>query len=151
VTSRAILLQDAVVELLNTDLPSDMPSADKRYLYPMIPLEGPKIVVLLNQEAVRPAGGNTRSPLKDRERMLLIQLAAISEDGNDLDERVEELRAWVVSRLGDTNLGNLALSVEERNYAEPPWRYKLDRYHIVANTQWAARYQTRRDDLEAAQ
>lgn len=150
-TSRAISIVDAVVEVLNAGLPSDMPAADTRYLYPGIPLEGPKIVVLLNRENVVPAGNNTRSPLKDRERLLLIQLAAISEDGADLDQRVEALRVWVVSKLGNTNLGGLSTGVEERPYADDPWRYKTDRYHIIAPTQWAVRYQTRRDNLEAAQ
>lgn len=150
-TSRAITLVDAVVELLNADLPSDIPTADTRYLYPGIPLEGPRIVVLLNRENVGPAGRSEDSPLKDRERLLLIQLAAISEDGADLDQSVEALRVHVVSRLGNTTLDKRALSVQERSFADDPWRWKSDRYHIVANTQWAVRYQTKRDDLEAAQ
>jgi hypothetical protein len=146
-TSRAIRCRDAIIDLLNTDAPTDFPTATKLWLFPGAPFEGSRISVFMNQEPAQYPRGDTRSAITDRERMMIVQLASISEDGADLDDQAEELREWVVEALGDTNLGGLALSVEDRGILEPPARYKLDRYHILVHCGWAVRFQTKRDDL----
>lgn len=148
-TSRAIEIRDATIVLLNTDRPTEIPEATKRWLFPGAPFEGSRIAVLLDDEPGRYPRDNASSAITLRNRMVWVQIAVISETGEDLDDQVEDIREWVTSVLGSTNLGGLVLNLHDRGILSnpPPRRYMLDRYHLVVHCGWIAEYQTKRDDL----
>lgn len=152
-TSRAILIRDAVIDALNTGAPSGVPDATSRRAFPGLMLQGPVIGVFLAQEPARYPRDNNRSPIVERERMVVVQMGVVSEDVATLDDLAEELRAWVVSALGNTTLDNLALAVEDRGIISPDGVtvWNAGAFNMLVEHVFAVRYQTKRDNLEAAQ
>lgn len=152
-TSRVIQCRDAAIALLNTDRESGIAEATKRRAFPGVALQGPCIGVFLGPEPTSYPRGNTSSPVVVRERLLVVQIGVISESVEDLDDLAEEQRAWVVEKLGDTNLGGLALSVEDRGIPAPDGVtvWNADVFNMLVYQTFAVRYQTNRSDIEAAQ
>ncbi len=147
-TSRAILIRDAIIAALNTDAPTDMPAARKRRAFPGEAIYAPFIAVFLHQEPAR-YPGNSRSPIMERERTVIVQIGVLSEDAYDIDDLAEVIRSWVVEVLGDNNLGGLVLSLEDRGIVEPPLVWKADAVYALVHVGFAAKFQTKRDDLGA--
>jgi hypothetical protein len=147
----SIEIRDAVIAALNADLPSDIPTATKRRVMPGEPVRAAFIAVFLGQEAVN-YPGNKRGPLTARSLEVLIELGLATDDLAAVDDLIEPMRAHVVERLGDTNLGGLATAVLERGIPEngrPVW--KLDLYNAVTFVRYDVEYQTARNDLGARQ
>lgn len=141
-------IRDAVMTALNADIPSDVPAATKRRVMPGEPVRASFIAVFLGEE---PASNRGRDdPLTRRRLEVLIELGAVTDDLAQVDDIIEPLRAHVVERLGDTNLGGLAHQVTERGVTERT-AYKLDFYNALVIVTFDVDYQTKRADLGARQ
>lgn len=149
----AIDIVEAIIELLNTDVPSDVPTATNRRVIPPEPFREPLIAVFLGPQPSQPAGGSTRSPIADRERVVWVQTGIVTDDVTQIDTLLELLHKHVVSKLGDTNLGGLATDVQQRGIVHPdePFVYGLDLYNAVQRVRFDVRYQSARANLAAKQ
>lgn len=147
-TSRAILIRDAMIAALNADTPTGIPLTGKRRAFPGDPMTESRINVFLHQEPAR-YPGNNRAAVMERERTFIVQIGVLAEDAGDIDDLSEALRAWVVQVLGDTTLGGLVLSLEDRGIVEPPMVWKADAVYALVHVGMAARFQTSRTNLGA--
>lgn len=144
----SLQIRDAVMSALNTDLPSDMPTATKRRVMPGEPVREDFIAVFLGNE---PASNRNRDdPLTKRDLEVLVEIGISTNDLADVDDRIEPLRAHVVDRLGDTNLGDLSHEVSEKGITERA-AYKLDLHVALVIVTFVVRYQTKRNDLTVKQ
>lgn len=147
-TSRAILIRDAMIAALNADTPTGIPLTGKRRAFPGDPMTESRINVFLHQEPAR-YPGNNRAAVMERERTFIVQIGVLAEDAGDIDDLSEALRAWVVQVLGDTTLGGLVLSFEDRGIVEPPMVWKADAVYALVHVGMAAKFQTSRTNLGA--
>lgn len=147
-TSRAILIRDAMIAALNADTPTGIPLTGKRRAFPGDPMTESRINVFLHQEPAR-YPGNNRAAVMERERTFIVQIGVLAEDAGDIDDLSEALRAWVVQVLGDTTLGGLVLSLEDRGIVEPPMVWKADAVYALVHVGMAAKFQTSRTNLGA--
>lgn len=138
----------AVLDLLNTDLPPDIPAASRRRWSQSDTRPLPLISVWMIEEAARrsqPKSGGAR----ERVLYLAVQCIASGEDLDDVEDRVEPLLDWCVSRLGDTTLDGLVHELQEE---ATQWEViDAEQLYVVASIRWALTYQTLRTDLSLAQ
>lgn len=137
-----------IIDLLNEARPTGMAEATQRRFIPGEQRTDPRIAVFLGEEEPQLVGGRN-SPLTQRNLVVAIQAIAAVEDPADADGTVAPMRAWVVSKLGKTNLGGLAHEVIEGKSA---WfTHAADLLYVCVQTLWRVEYQTLRNDLTRAQ
>lgn len=148
----SLQIRDAVIAALNEPPGSgDLPVATKRRVMPGEPVSEPFLAVFLGDEAVSLPQG-TRGAIAARDCEVTVQIGIATADLAEVDDLLEPLRAHVIERLGDTDLGKLATSVVEVGIPENGrLAYKLDLYNALVFSVWRVRYQTKRADLSAKQ
>lgn len=145
-TSRRILVRDAMIAELNADPPSDIPDAQKGRWMPGLPLAGPRIGLYFGKEAnVLPQQRHSR--IAHRGLMIAVQCAVIVETAAEADDAIEPLLVHVVGQLADSTLGNLATSIEEVGVE---WEsVPADFIYAWATCFLQVNFQTARGDLTA--
>jgi len=99
--------------------------------------------VLFHRESSRLP--NRGAALTLREHMLAVQVVTAVAEPDEIDDALEEARAWIVARLGNTTLDGLVHDIVE---SETVWETaRLERIHGAFSMLLRARYQTKRDDL----
>jgi len=141
-------VRDAAIDAINASRDPDLPEATKRRWVPGESAQCPMISVFFVEEPVSGIGGRHGGLI---ERQLRIAVQCI--DSTDLpqfsDDAVEPMLAHVVERLGNTNLGGLALDIVELS---TKWEAATaDRHYIAATMLWSINFQTKRHDLNARQ
>ena len=142
-------IRDAVLSLLNTGTPEGIPETTKRRYVPGEKLVESRIAAFFAEETDNRIGGPA-GPLTKRSLTIALQAMVGVENPEDADDAVEPLLTHIVDRMGDTNLGGLALNVVE---VSTLWASANDagRFYLVALTRWQIEYQTRRADLTRKQ
>lgn len=142
-------IRDAVIALLNAAPPTGVPVTTKRRYVPGEKLVESRIAAFFAEEAANRIGG-AAGPLTKRSLTIALQAMVGVENPEDADDAIEPLLTHIVDRMGDTNLGGLALNVSE---VSTLWGSANDagRFYLVGLTRWQVDYQTRRDDLTRKQ
>jgi len=144
-SSYRLAIRDQVITELNTNAPSDMPTATKRRYLPGEPITAPRLSVFFIEEASRlPQGRN--SPVNQRSLQIAVQCSTAVDDPADADDEVEPMLMWAVEALADSRLNNLVLWVEE---IATRWAVaQMDRVYVQATVIFLVHFQTKRNDLE---
>jgi hypothetical protein len=141
-------VRDAAIDAINVDRDPDIPEATKRRWVPGESAQCPMISVFFVEEPATGIGGR-HGGLVERALRIAVQSIAAGELPEFSDDLVEPMLAHVVSRLGNTNLGGLALDIVELS---TKWESATaDRHYVAATQIWSINYQTKRHDLSARQ
>lgn len=146
-------IRDAVITLLNTDRPTGVPAASSRRYIPGRRDTDPRIAVYFFRERSQRPGGRG-GPLRNRNLFLATVPIVAMEDPAEIDDALEPMLEWIVSRLGNTNLGGLALDLEELGDGGDSTAWAVedrDLVYAAAPMVWRIEYQTLRDDLTRRQ
>lgn len=139
-------VRDAVIAALNDSPPALVPTFGKRRWLPGQELEAGEFrgAVFFHRESTQRVGG-MRGPITQREHTFAVQVVTAVDEPSSIDDALEVARAWVVGKLGDTNLGGLVHDLEEGDTA---WETQnLGRVIGAVTTLWRARFQTNRSNL----
>lgn len=142
-------IRDRMIADLNADTPTGVPQATKRRYIPGEVLRTARIAVFSGEEDTR-RPHNPNFPLSEHSHLMAIQVAVPVEDPADADDAAEPSRTHIAAVMGDTNLGGLALNVEE---VGGRWAGNNDGglYVLVVLMLWRVKYQTKRNDLTSKQ
>lgn len=100
-----------------------------------------RAAVLFHREIPRLVGGS----VTQRDNQIAVQVVTATAEPDEIDDALEDARDWMVSRLGNTNLGGLVQELEE---GPTTWETAtIERVHGAFITLWSATYQTHRADL----
>jgi hypothetical protein len=145
-------IRDAVITLLNTDRPDGIPEATRRRYIPGRYDDDMRIAVFFHREVPERIGGRG-GPLTKRTLHLAVVPIVAVEDPAEADDAAEPALEWIVSRLGNTNLGGLAHDIEEGAGGEgTSWTaLQSNLLWLAVPTLWRIEYQTLRDDLTRKQ
>lgn len=141
-------IRNATIDALNAAPPTGVPTCGKRRFIPGEKVTAPRLAAFFGEEDVnRPMGRS--GPLSRRHLILIVQAIAVVEKPEDADDAVEPMLAHIVEVMGDTNLGGLALSINE---VSTLWATgEASMVIIAALTRWRIEYQTLADDLNSKQ
>lgn len=141
-------LRDAAIALLNNQRPANIPECTKRRYIPGEKLTEPRIAAFFGEEdATRPGGRS--GPLTKRSLTLVLQAMVVVETPDEADDAMEPLLEHIVERMGDSNLGGLALDITEESTL---WASgQAGAFYLVGLTRWKIEFQTKRNDLSLKQ
>lgn len=141
-------IRDRILAELNRDLPPDIPMATTRRWAPGDEAALPAISLWIGREKTKPVTARSGGA-RERECMFVTQAIAVGDVSAEVEELVEPLLAFIVSRLGDTTLDGLVHSLQED---ESIWEVpRTDQLYVSCSVIWVATYHTLRDDLRAVQ
>jgi hypothetical protein len=138
----------AIIATLNesSDRPEGIPNATTRKWNPDEELAENeiRIAVFFHSETPNRVGGE-RGPITRRFHAMAVQVVTATDKPDEIDDALEPARAWLVKRLGKTNLGGLVHSLKE---GQTRWETaKLERMHGAIVMLWEIDYSTNRSDL----
>lgn len=141
-------IRDAVIAVLNADLPTDMVEATKRRWVPSEENRGPLLGVFFLDEPAARVGGRA-GPLTQRSLNIGVQVVVSATAPDLVDDLAEVVLQHVVERMGNTTLGGLATNVTEAATIWEP--VKMDRIYLSATVRFVVEFQTVRNDLSKRQ
>ena len=139
-------VRNRMLRELVRDLPPDVPMATTRRWVPGDEAMLPAISVWLAKETAVPVSARTGGA-RERKCAVVTQCIAAGDVAAEVEELVEPLAAFVVSRLGDTTFDGLVHSLQED---ETIWEVpRAEQLYVVCSIVWIATYHTIRNDLAA--
>lgn len=97
--------------------------------------------VLFHRENPRIVGGT----ITQRDNQIAVQVVTATAEPDEIDDALEDVRDWMVNRLGGSTLGGLVHELEE---GPTTWETAtIERVHGAFITLWVVKYQTHRADL----
>lgn len=133
-----------VVDVLNTNRPSDVPEARLRRRAPAEQVTDFELNVFYGGTVPQPVGGR-HGPLTKHRMNVVIEARGITDDSEEVDSLLDHIYVWAVQALmGSRQLGGQVLGIEEGETSPAP--FYLERYYPILRTLFVIEFQTRRDD-----
>lgn len=142
-------IRDAVIDLLNDTRPTEVPECTKRRYIPGERRTVTRLAAFFGEEDDARPNNSRSAPLVKHSLVLVLQGIVYLHDIEEVDDALEPMLVHIADRLGNTNLGGLALDVTPISTL---WgSTEGDLVVGVAATRWRIEFQTRRDDLTRKQ